>query len=356
MRLYPAFVRVRRIICLVVGSWMLFNQAALAAESSERAKLAVRKSSGGVEVTEGDRPVLFYQCKPKAREGNLARCGYVHPLYGLSGEVLTEDFPDDHLHHRGVFWAWHQMRVADKPAGDSWALEGFVSRVRDVKTVSAAGTIALVADVEWISTTNGGQSLLLEENTKITVHGCQQERRVIDFQIQLVARVKDLWLGGSETEPGYGGYSLRLRLPEDVRFTNHTGIVKPQLAKPVEGPWIDVSASFNGNQREGITALSHRSSRGYPHPWVLRSSKSMQNAAWPGRNAVRIATEEPTILRYRLILHRDAITADVGNHWQREYDRIEMENRPREWGGTHSAPGQSNRTSPADGDEVSAAR
>ena len=33
------------------------------------------------------------------------------------GQVLTEDFPADHLHHRGIFWAWHQVYVGEKAMG-----------------------------------------------------------------------------------------------------------------------------------------------------------------------------------------------------------------------------------------------
>jgi AcrR family transcriptional regulator len=43
------------------------------------------------------------------------RSCYIHPLYGLDGEVMTEDFPVDHRHHRGVFWAWFIHFMADIP-------------------------------------------------------------------------------------------------------------------------------------------------------------------------------------------------------------------------------------------------
>ena len=51
---------------------------------------------------------------PKAKDGKLARANYVHPLLDLDGEPLTEDFPADHPHHRGVFWAWHQVRIGGR--------------------------------------------------------------------------------------------------------------------------------------------------------------------------------------------------------------------------------------------------
>ena len=57
----------------------------------------------GVWVQEGDAKVLFYQRRPKSKDGKYTRANYVHPLMDLDGETLTEDFPADHPHHRGIF-------------------------------------------------------------------------------------------------------------------------------------------------------------------------------------------------------------------------------------------------------------
>ena len=69
---------------------------------------------------EDDRPVLVYNHGIIRREGvpaDRARSSYVHPLYGLSGEVLTDDFPEDHYHHHGIFWTWPEV-VLDGPIDD----------------------------------------------------------------------------------------------------------------------------------------------------------------------------------------------------------------------------------------------
>jgi hypothetical protein len=58
--------------------------------------------------------VFFYQSEPKNHKGKYERLHYIHPLWAPDGAALTEDFPADHLHHRGVFWAWHQVWIGDK--------------------------------------------------------------------------------------------------------------------------------------------------------------------------------------------------------------------------------------------------
>ena len=59
-----------------------------------------------VGVFEGGKPVFVYNHGVMHREGvplDRARSTYIHPLYGLDGEVLTDDFPKDHYHNRARF-------------------------------------------------------------------------------------------------------------------------------------------------------------------------------------------------------------------------------------------------------------
>ena len=72
------------------------------------------KEKNGVEISENNRKILYYQYLPKSLKGKYEKAGYIHPLYNLSGSVITEDFAADHPHHHGVFWAWHQILVNDK--------------------------------------------------------------------------------------------------------------------------------------------------------------------------------------------------------------------------------------------------
>ncbi|HEX2522993.1 MAG TPA: DUF6807 family protein, partial [Terriglobia bacterium] len=65
-------------------------------------------SDKSLKLWQGEQPVLVYnhgvmtsQSAPKAK----GRSSYFHPIYGLNGEVLTDDFPKDHVNHRGLHWA-----------------------------------------------------------------------------------------------------------------------------------------------------------------------------------------------------------------------------------------------------------
>ena len=54
---------------------------------------------------EGERPVFVYNYGDIASPTASAapkHSAYLHPIYGLDGEVLTDDFPKDHVYHRGL--------------------------------------------------------------------------------------------------------------------------------------------------------------------------------------------------------------------------------------------------------------
>ena len=78
----------------------------------------------GILISENGKPVLFYQKNPKSKDGQFERANYIHPLYDLEGNVITEDFPADHLHQRGIFWTWHQILAGEKRLGDGWECRG----------------------------------------------------------------------------------------------------------------------------------------------------------------------------------------------------------------------------------------
>jgi hypothetical protein len=280
----------------------------------------------GFAFFEGEEKVLFYQRTPKSLDGKYSRCNYIHPLYGRDGEILTEDFPEDHRHHRGIFWAWHQVLVGDKNMGDGWSLKDIAWDVYDAQiTAFDSGATELRVEVFWKSPlwtdSEGRQKPFVKEKTTICVHPASGDIREIDFEIGLLALEDGVRIGGANNDKAYGGFSTRIRLPEDISFTSEGGEVVP-MRTPIEaGPWLDFSGGLQeGGQVSGLAILCHRSLPGYPQLWILRRSGSMQNAVYPGREPILLSREEPLVLRYRLVVHRgDAQQIDL-NKLQAQYN------------------------------------
>lgn len=276
--------------------------------SSLNAQVRMEKQKDGILFTENGQNVLFYQMNPKNINGDYGRNHYIHPFWGLDGTVLTEDFPADHLHHRGVFWAWHQVWIGDKRIGDPWEIKDFSQEINDVEYFAKTGGMAVFnIEVSWKSPlwkNNGKMEPYMNEKTTITIHPQNRNFRQIDFEIHLLALVENLSIGGSEDVKGYSGFSVRMVLPEDVSFTGPSGEVEPKNEAVNSEGYINVSGSLLGNgKRGGVVIVDDQQNPGYPQPWILRKRNSMQNAAFPGNRTVPVSTQKPLVLKYSLLVY-----------------------------------------------------
>ncbi len=285
----------------------------------------------GIELRENGNPVYFYRKEPKKSTTGDYNCNnYLHPLYNLKGDTLTEEFPADHPYHTGIFWTWHQLYQNNRNLGDGWVWEGISKDVISANTETDETSATLKLDVLWKSDTlTGDDKSFLDEYTTIIVHQAESGVRKIDFTIILKALVPGFSVGGSDDPKGYGGLCARIRLPGDLTFTSTGGEVIPQNLQITAGPWMDFSADFGtGDEgKNGIAILCHPSTPNYPAPWILRQVTSMQNIVYPGRERVDIPMPEPVILHYRLIVH-DGGPGEVDlNALQKEYSGIKYEDK-----------------------------
>ena len=279
----------------------------------------------GYLVSEGKRPVFFYQSEPRSLDGKYTRAGYVHPLYGLDGRVLTHDFPEDHLHHRGIFWAWHQLWVGDERAGDPWLTKDFLTEVENVRVLDGPLFSVLEASARWTSPLQkddtGELVPLVRERVRIQAFRSTPDSQVIDFHIRLRALVDGIRIGGSENPRGYSGFTVRVQASSDGRIHDLSGIQKEDRVGE-SSPWADYSGSFGlGGMISGVGMLTHPSYPEFPPRWLLRHY-GMQNVAFPGRHPVDLPRGQPLDLRHRLVIHRGGFEeAEIAQH-QKIYEMV----------------------------------
>ena len=296
------------------------------ADASTLNPINISETGQGFSIAEGEEQVMFYQRQHKSMDGKYARANYVHPLYGLDGEILTEDFPADHPHHRGIFWAWHQVWLGDKKLGDSWAAQDFFWDVYDAEILTIdSQSRGLRLHVYWksplLTDADGKQRPFVKETTTIRVHRAEGDIRKIDFQIELLALKDNMRLGGSEDAKGYGGFTIRIPLPDGLAFTGANGPVEPTTLSVEAGPWLDFSGNLGAEGKtSGLAILCHSSSPGYPQRWILRRKGSAQNPVYPGRHPIPLSRDKPLILRYRLIIHRGDVNHVNLDRLQAEYN------------------------------------
>jgi GNAT superfamily N-acetyltransferase len=58
----------------------------------------------------------------------FTRGGYLHPVWTPSGRTVTHDYPANHLHHHGIWWAWTKTEFEGR-ATDFWNSKAGEGRV-----------------------------------------------------------------------------------------------------------------------------------------------------------------------------------------------------------------------------------
>jgi len=266
-------------------------------------------ASGQVDLFEDDTPVLRYIYKtvepgallsevtPANRIYARARSDYIHPLYGLSGEVLTRDWPVDHPHHRGIYWAWPEVDYGTN-RGDLHALQKVFARPTGKLRFQDGRRFAEVeAENLWLW---DDRDAIVREHAVIRAYPATAEGRVIDLAFQFVA-LRDGVTVARRDAAHYGGLSLRLATPASQDISVHTD---PSNAVPCRA-WSDLSGVFSGTKSaSGLTVLQHRQNTDYPGDYYQAPALSWCQPTFPAagtRYALR--RDAPLILRYRLIVH-----------------------------------------------------
>jgi hypothetical protein len=256
-----------------------------------------KKTTEGIEINENSRPVLFLQTKPKSINGKYERSGYVHPLNDLKGNVITEDMPEDHPYHRGIFWAWHQVVVDGKNVADGWISENIAFVPGKTQVTKSDKNIIVSFQTTWqVKDSSKGEISVINELSRINIFRANEKYRIIDFSILLKPVVKNVMLGGSDDKKGYGGFCLRLKQPENIQFVSGNKNVEPKEEAVMAGQWMDFK--LDG----GAVAVLGYADSSEQHPWILRNSKSMQNVPYPGRMPAAISAEGLK-LDYTIVVH-----------------------------------------------------
>jgi Methane oxygenase PmoA len=252
---------------------------------------------------EGKRPVLVYNHGILLKAGapaDRARSTYLHPIYGLDGEVLTDDFPQDHFHHRGLFWAWPHVRIEDTNY-DLWDIRGIHQRFERWLD-RHAGSSAAVLGVEngWFI----GDRKVMQERAWFTVYPASASGQAIDAEFTWIPTEKPVTLSGAE-EKSYGGLTLRFAARTSTVITTPLGNKAEDLAM-TRLPWADLSAKFGAvPDPSGAAIFISADHPDYPPTWLTRHYGALC-VGWPGVTPATFQPGEPIRCRYRLWLHRGA--------------------------------------------------
>ena len=349
--------------------FLLFSASGIAAEPFQFVENNDKKQ---LSLSEGTLPILTYQYDviehknvPQNNLRRLAGC-YVHPLYGLRGEILTDNAPSDHYHHHGIFWTWTHVGVHE-PDGKVTAFSLWESNtalkqhfVRWIDKTITDQTAAFEVENGWFIGDPQDGKKIMTERVKVTVHGVQNVesalRRSVDFEFQWQPTDKPITLRGAE-DKSYGGFTMRFKpFVPDVpngekeakkseinRIIVPTGIADGDLpetplawagytsnfprishdavitlgGEPVEGAVVTFTPK---DQPSGAVIFIPKTHPDFPPTWLTRYYGPLC-VGWPGVKGRTFQPGEEIKLRYRIWIHDGAVTVPQIEKAYEEYNK-----------------------------------
>lgn len=268
-------------------------------------------AKGTLTVRDGKTEVLTYrygdQLKPGVDPRYTQSC-YIHPLFSLDGQELTDDSPIDHLHHHGLFWTWPVVRTRGLSTS-TWEPKLPRLRQRFVRWLNretAKGSFLLSVENAWRL---DGKETVAKEFVTLRVHPADNLGRTIDLELKIEALGGVLELQGTHDQnKGYGGLCFRgaPMFTGAIMTTDEGPLKEDAVHTPFR--WADLST-----RELGVAIFVSPDHPGFPTRWMIRNSYAgLINVSWPGLTPVVLKPGEPLILRYRIYVHRgDAAAAEV---------------------------------------------
>ena len=252
---------------------------------------------GRVELSEGGKPALVYNYGPQWKQGapeDRRRCCYVFPLYTPAGVSMLDDFPQDHWHHRGLFWSWPVVEVGGKKY-DLWMT--FTAKHRSVKAPMTSGG-TLRAENFWEA---GGQDIV-KEDLRLTVLPAQGDTREMDVELTWEALAAPVTLRGSaEAGKSYGGLSARFAAREGTTLRADGEVLKKD-EDLTPRQWAELEGVYGG-KRAALRITPDAKNPGTPYQWCLRAY-GFVGASFPGRTAAvdgyTLEAGKPLTLKFRV--------------------------------------------------------
>jgi len=239
---------------------------------------------------------------------------YTHPLYTPAGEVVTENGPADHPHHRGVFCAW--VKAEGEKAGDWWGWGAFAPKERRLITNQDLTVPPPGRDSATVSAFNAWQAegeTVLDEQVTVTASR-RGACNVVDYVYEFSAPTqKPVVLGQNP----FGGFCYRARPRGKLEITGPAGAVnhpdsvfnKAETDWPASR-WYDLAYRTPEGKVSGVALIDHPSN---PKTlWHGVRGIHMLNPCIVAESPVTIRHGTPLTLRYRLVAHDgDAASAPI---------------------------------------------
>jgi hypothetical protein len=268
----------------------------------ERGEEDVRLESGGrlvLQYVGGMGALPSTAVKPAFRRG-----GYLHPVRTPAGRIVTADYPPDHRHHHGVWFAWTRTAYQGREP-DFWNMGDGKGRV-EFEALDATWTGGvhggLKARHRYVDLTSGTPVTVLREEWLTRVFHAPSGARHFLFDVEVrQTNVTDAPLLLPEYH--YGGLAVRgapdFVPPDHVSFLTSEGRDRT-TGDGAPSRWAAMSGDIGG-ARAGIAILAHPTNFRAPEPMRIHPTDPYMCYAPSRAGAWQIPAGGVHAARYRLV-------------------------------------------------------
>jgi hypothetical protein len=232
----------------------------------------IMESDGRYIIKYGNANLLAYQFKtvypPGGIDTSYKRDGFIHPLWSLKGNLLTQIQPADHYHHYGIWNPWTHV-LFESDTVDFWNLAKHQGTVRFVELISKKAfseyaELKVLHDHVVFKRNASEKTALKEEQTIRVYKPGTNDSYVCDIVIDLrCASDSPVLL----LKYRYGGFSWR----STKRWNSSNSEVYTSSNKTRENAdgslerWFVIQGEFDTDY-SGIEFMSHPLNYNHPEP------------------------------------------------------------------------------------------
>ncbi|MEX2382929.1 MAG: PmoA family protein [Opitutales bacterium] len=267
--------------------------------------------NGRLKLSVEGVPVLYYQAEKREfpRPGIdpiYARGGFIHPLLSPSGKVLTDSYPEDHVHHHGIWAPWTRTEFEERTP-DFWNMaqgSGTVEFVEIDETWSGAVHGGFQTRHQFVDLSAPEPVVALNETWTVKVYNGRDDERaynIFDLTIvQETASSSPLTL----PEYHYGGLGFRGNGDwvgnDNTFFLTSNGETDRVAGHATRADWCHIGGEVDGDLT-GVAILGHPGNFRAPQPMRLHPNEPFFCYAPSQLGDWEITPEEPYVARYRFV-------------------------------------------------------
>jgi hypothetical protein len=279
----------------------------------------VERAGKKLKVTAGNKPLIEYQAEPgELPRSNIKpifrRGGYLHPIYSLSGKVITDDFPPNHIHHHGVWSAWSNAEF-ERRATDFWNVvdgKGHVEFAELGNTWSGAAHGGFTTKHRYVDLTGGTPKTALNEEWEVRILNRLPGENFWVFDLSCTQTCASTAIKFPEYR--YGGVGLRglwaWNGKDAVEFLTSDGVTDRVKSHTMRARWCDMHGLIDG-QPVGIAVMGHPNNFRAPQPMRVHPTEPFFNFAPQQAGDFELQPGKTYVARYRFVIHDGAPDKDL---------------------------------------------